>query len=152
MFHTQLLSTKILPLTCTALLTKALPTLTGGHRTIIIRNLPVGTIVNGTVIGASGTITIPLTGGNTIPPISLTPIANFSGDMTGITVTLQAQDTDSDSSHTPAVVTDTVTLDLHVDPIAGDVTMSVAAVTTAEDTAVKFLNSFSITDTDGSEK
>jgi hypothetical protein len=69
--------------------------------------------------------------------------------MTGITVTLRAQDTDSDSSHTPAVATDTVTLDLHVNPVAGDV--SVSGVTTAEDTGVKFLANLAVTDTDGSE-
>ncbi len=119
------------------------------QRSIILGNLPQGTLVNGVAVGVSGTVTLSLAGGITLPAITITPPPNFSGDMTGITVTLRAQDTDSDSSHTPAVATDTVTLDLHVNPVAGDV--SVSGVTTAEDTGVKFLANLAVTDTDGSE-
>lgn len=67
-----------------------------------------------------------------MPSITITPPRDSSGDINGITVTLRAQDIDGDSTHTPAVVTDTVTLDLHVNPVAGDV--GVSGVATAEDT------------------
>ena len=42
-----------------------------------------------------------------------------------------------------------MTLNLHVTPVAGDVTVS--NVSTPEDTAVKFLQGVALTDTDGSE-
>ncbi|QKV57519.1 MAG: hypothetical protein HT580_09970 [Dechloromonas sp.] len=72
-----------------------------------------------------------------MPAISLIPPANFSGDINGITVTLRAKDTDADSTVTTLTQTDSVTLNLHVNPVAGDVT--VLNVSTSEDTAVKFL-------------
>ncbi len=134
----------------TALLTKSFADTDGSeHRSIILGNLPQGTLVNGVTVGVSGTVTLTLAGGNTLPAISITPPANYSGDMNGITVTLSAQDTDSDSTTTPAILTDTVTLDLHVNPVAGDVTAS--GVSTTEDTGVKFLGNLAVTDTDGSE-
>lgn len=40
-------------------------------------------------------------------------------------------------------------LNLHVNPVAGDVT--IAPVSTPEDTGVRFLNALALTDTDGSE-
>ncbi|MEA4872796.1 MAG: VCBS domain-containing protein, partial [Synergistaceae bacterium] len=134
----------------TALLTKSFADTDGSEqRAIILGNLPVGTIVNGSTVGISGSVTLALSDGNTLPAISITPPVNFSGDITGITVTLRAQDTDIDSSHTTAVVTDMVTLDLHVNPVAGDV--SVTGVSTVEDTGVKFLANLAVTDTDGGE-
>ena len=78
------------------------------------------------------------------------PPKDFSGDINNITITLRAQDTDSDSSHTPNVENDSVTLNIYVNPIAGDV--KVSGVTTDEDTAVKFLQHLEVTDTDGSEE
>jgi VCBS repeat-containing protein len=120
------------------------------QRYIDLSGLPAGSVVNGVVVGASGSISIQLTGNNTLPAISLTPPANFSGDLTGITVTLRAKDTDADSSVSTQTESDSVTLNLHVTPVAGDVTLSSAAAT-AEDTAFTFLQSLAVTDTDGSE-
>ena len=78
------------------------------------------------------------------------PANNFSGDLNGITVTLRATDTDSRFDRaTASPQTDSVTLNLHVNPVAGDVT--VANVSTPEDTAVKFLQGVALTDTDTSE-
>ena len=116
----------------------------------MITGLPEGAVVNGTTIGSSGSISIPLTGGNDIPTIKVTPPKNFSGDITGIQVTLEARDTDVDSpSNHPDLKDDSVTLDLYVNPVAGDVTAP--PVSTEEDTAVKFMEDLALTDTDGSE-
>lgn len=138
-------------LNLSTLLTKQFNDTDGSEqRSIVITGLPAGTVVNGTTIDGSGTITIPLTGGNTIPSITVKPPKDFSGDINNITITLRAQDTDSDSSHTPNVENDSVTLNIYVNPIAGDV--KVSGVTTDEDTAVKFLQHLEVTDTDGSEE
>ena len=118
-------------------------------RFIDLAGLPVGSVVNGVVVGAAGTASIQLVGNNTLPAISLIPPANFSGDINGITVTLRANDADADSTVTTLTQTDSVTLNLHVNPVAGDVTVS--NVSTPEDTAVKFLQGVALTDTDGSE-
>ena len=84
------------------------------------------------------------------PAISIKAANNFSGDLNGITVTLSAKDSDSDSpTAATATLADSVTLNLHVTPVAGDVTTSL--VSTTEDTRVEFLNSLELTDTDGSE-
>ena len=148
-------------LNLTPLLTAAFQDLDGSeHRDIVIGNPPGnGTIyVNGTAVTAGTSFTILWNATNNnletsqsgFPPISIQGAANFSGDLNGITVTLRAQDTDADSpTATPAVVTDIVRLNLHVDPVAGDVT--IAPVSTPEDTGVRFLNALALTDTDGSE-
>ncbi|HPC75712.1 MAG TPA: Ig-like domain-containing protein [Synergistales bacterium] len=125
-------------------------------RSIVIYN-PEGNdpiAVNGTTVNSGSSITIDAPGLSTsttgFPAISIGGAANISGDLKGITVTLRAQDTDSDSpGHTPAVKTDSVTLDLYVNPVAGDVTAP--PVSTEEDTAVKFMEDLALTDTDGSE-
>ncbi|MBP8996187.1 MAG: VCBS domain-containing protein, partial [Synergistales bacterium] len=125
-------------------------------RSIVIYN-PEGNdpiAVNGTTVNGGSSITIDAPGLSTsttgFPAISIGGAANISGDLKGITVTLRAQDTDSDSpGHTPAVKTDSVTLDLYVNPVAGDVTAP--PVSTEEDTAVKFMEDLALTDTDGSE-
>ena len=132
------------------LLSAAFQDLDGSEvRFIDLAGLPVGSVVNGVVIGAAGTASIQLVGNNTLPAISLIPPANFSGDINNITVTLRAKDTDADSTVTTLTQTDSVTLNLHVNPVAGDVT--VGNVATPEDTAVKFLQGVALTDTDGSE-
>ena len=127
-------------------------------RSIILSNLPEGTIVNGAeIVGTSATIV--WVNGEPLPAISITPPHNFSGDMTNITVTLVAHDTDSDSTHSDSGTVgtttlgnttiynteDSVTLNLTVTPIADDVTLNNSS--TSEDTAVKFLESLAVTDT-----
>ncbi len=115
------------------------------RRYIDLAGLPEGSVVNGVTVGASGTASVQLTGNNTLPNILLTPPHDFSGDINGITVTLRAQDTDSDSpTATPAVLTDTVNLNLHVNPVGGDFTAP--GVATPEDTPVRFLQNLAITD------
>ncbi len=105
-------------------------------------------------------------GNDTIPTLSLTPPENFSGDITGITISLVAHDTDTDSTHTDSSTVgttttvnniiydtiDSVTLNLYVDPIADDIAV-MAGKTINEDTAAVFLNDLALTDTDtdGSE-
>jgi T1SS-143 domain-containing protein len=82
----------------------------------------------------------------TLPTITVTPPQDFSGDMTGITITLHGQDSDADSSVTPDVETDSVTLDLYVYPQGGDVEVENASGT--EDAgAIAFLAGVSVTDT-----
>lgn len=77
-------------------------------------------------------------------------IKDFSGDLKGVKVTLHAQDTDKDSpDHTPDIKTSEVTLDLHVNPVAGDVT--IPDVVGKEDSPIKFLEKAGLTDIDGSE-
>ncbi|MFA5622011.1 MAG: VCBS domain-containing protein [Thermovirgaceae bacterium] len=125
-------------------------------RSIVISN-PEGNdpiAVNGTTVNGGSSITINAPGLSTstsgFPAISIGGAANISGDLKGITVTLHAQDTDSDSpGHTPGVKTDSVTLNLYVNPVAGDV--DAPPVSTEEDTAVKFMEGLALTDTDGSE-
>ncbi|MCK6404731.1 MAG: retention module-containing protein [Rhodocyclaceae bacterium] len=147
-------------LNLTSLLSASFQDLDGSERRDIIISNPLGNgtiFVNGNAVAAGGSYTIAwnATGNNLetsqtgFPPISITTAANFSGDLNGITVTLRAQDTDTNAGHTPAILTDSVTLNLYVRPVAGDV--SIAAVSTPEDTGVRFLNALTLTDTDGSE-
>ncbi len=133
-----------------ALLSATFADLDGSEvRYIDLAGLPPGSVVNGVTVGAAGTASIQLVGNNTLPAISLIPPHDFSGDINGITVTLRAKDTDADSTVTTLTQTDSVLLNLHVTPVAGDVTTS--NVGTSEDTAVKFLQGVALTDTDGSE-
>ena len=122
-----------------------------GRAYIDLAGLPDGSVVNGVAVGAAGTASIQLVGNNTFAGgSSLIPSsANFSGDINGITVTLRAKDTDAIRPRSTLPQTDSVTLNLHVNPVAGDVT--VANVSTPEDTAVKFLQGVALTDTDSSE-
>ena len=115
-----------------------------------VSGLVTGTLVNinGTnyTANASGTVTSAETASFAgTPSIIITPPTNFSGDMNAITITLNTRDTDGDSAGTPATLTSSVTLDLHVTPVAGDV--SAANVTTLEDTAAAFLAGVAVTDT-----
>ncbi|MDD4854681.1 MAG: VCBS domain-containing protein, partial [Sulfuricurvum sp.] len=132
-------------------------------RSIIISGFPSGTFINGTVIVGT-TITIALTGGTVIPAITIKPPLNFSGDMPGISVTLKAHDSDTDSTKTDSSTigtttlinttiydtADTVTLNLYVNPVADSIA-TMAGKSTAEDTAKIFLSDLSLTDIDGSE-
>ncbi|MDH1365191.1 DUF5801 domain-containing protein [Acinetobacter johnsonii] len=84
-----------------------------------------------------------------LPSITVTPPKDFSGDINTIQITLHAQDRDSDGvgngSTTGTEITDSVYLNLHVTPVAGDV--AAGDVTTNEDTAVAFLQNVRVTDT-----
>ncbi|MFN3907075.1 MAG: Ig-like domain-containing protein [Acinetobacter junii] len=85
------------------------------------------------------------------PDIRIATPSNFSGDITNVTITINALDTDSDGSNcggpiAEADLTDnSVILNLHIPPRAGDVVAG--DVSTAEDTAVAFLQHVSVTDT-----
>ena len=84
-----------------------------------------------------------------LPSITVTPPKDFSGDINNIQITLHAQDQDSDGvgngPTTGTEITDSVYLNLHVTPVAGDV--AAGDVTTNEDTAVAFLQNVRVTDT-----
>ncbi|HET6537282.1 MAG TPA: Ig-like domain-containing protein [Sphingopyxis sp.] len=119
-----------------------------------VSGLPVGSVV--TIGDVETTITTddqivssPFTNSVTPPEISIKPPLNFSGDIEGVTITLNTKDTDSDSTGTIETVSDSVTINLYVSPVAGDV--AVAGVETLEDTAVAFLAGVTVTDADGSE-
>src|SRR6056297_1337419 len=120
-------------------------------RVLVFENLPEGATVNGQEIGADGSITISLPGNDgTLPTINFTPPSDFSGDLEGITVTLKSTDSDGDSSGAIDTLSDSVTLNLFVNPLAGDV--EVQDVSTPEDTGVNFLADLDLTDNDGSEE
>ena len=84
-----------------------------------------------------------------LPSITVTPPKDFSGDINNIQITLHAQDQDSDGvgngPTTGTKITDSVYLNLHVTPVAGDV--AAGDVSTNEDTAVAFLQNVRVTDT-----
>lgn len=117
-----------------------------------ISGLPIGTTVNGvTVTAANPVVTVAAPGLSTsatgLPEMEITPPADFSGDAR-ITVTLNAQDGDADGvgagATTGVEVQDSVTLDLHITPVGGDV--EAADVSTPEDTAAAFLSGIAVTD------
>ena len=125
------------------------------YREIVLENLPEGSVVtvDGTdyTIGSSGTISIPFDNegyGSELPTIELAPPADFSGDIDGITVTLQSTDHEpsGETDSAPYIITekDSITLNLHVYPVAGDVTAP--DVETTEDTPVRFLENLEVTD------
>ena len=127
-------------------------------RSIDVTGLPVGTVINGTTITALAqvvTINAPnlSTSVTGFPNINITPPPNFSGDINNISITLNAQDQDSDGigagATTGAIEVSSVTLNLHVTPVADAVTKT--DVATLEDTPVEFLDSITLTDIDGSE-
>lgn len=127
------------------------------ERDIVISGLPAGSKViadnHSIKIDAEGNFTIHAigqTGGiDSFPKIEILPPSNFSGDIKDIKVTLNAKDTDKDSTHDIASKSAEVTLDLHVNPVAGDIT--VGGVSGNEDTAINFLKNVKLTDKDGSE-
>ncbi|MDO6440732.1 immunoglobulin-like domain-containing protein [Marinobacter sp. 2_MG-2023] len=129
-----------------------------------------GTItVDGKSVAADESITIDAggqTGGiDSFPEIQIGGAGDFSGDLNGITVSINAQDKDADGwgdgasaehegeNGVAEAVTDnnSVTLNLHVTPVAGDVNTS-STQETDEDTAVNFLSGIRVTDdNDGTE-
>nr|WP_207388749.1 immunoglobulin-like domain-containing protein [Stutzerimonas kirkiae] len=113
-----------------------------------ITGLPVGSKVNGTEItSADQVVKVDITSNDasTLPDLNITPPKDFSGDINSITVTLKAQDLDSDGPAHGVVLSDPVTLNLHVTPVAGDVLASNPAAV-PEDTAVAFLAGVRVTD------
>ncbi|SMF49794.1 Hemolysin-type calcium-binding repeat-containing protein [Azospirillum oryzae] len=92
------------------------------------------TVVNGSIVLTS----------SQLPGLTLTPPPD-SGDSFSLTVTA----TSTDGSATPNSVT--ATLPVTVNPVSDTPTLSVAAVTGAEDTAIPLSISPALTDTDGSE-
>ena len=111
--------------------------------------------VNGNTISMEdGVYKIPCPGLSTpaknFPDITIGSIKDFSGIIEGLTITLKAQDTDSDSTHTTEVLEKSVTLSMDIRPVADDIVFNDA--TTNEDTAVKFLGGLALTDIDGSEE
>lgn len=80
-----------------------------------------------------------------LPVITITPPKDFSGDLNGIKVVLAAKDSDSDSTNAaPVQLTDTVMINLHIKPVAGDI--KIDGVTGVEDTAIHFLSKVNVTD------
>ena len=92
------------------------------------------TVVNGTILLTS----------SQVPGLTLTPPPN-SGDSFTLTVTA----TSTDGTAAPTSVT--ATLPVTVNPVSDTPTLSVAATTGAEDTAIPLTISPALTDTDGSE-
>ncbi|MEN9063227.1 hypothetical protein [Ponticoccus litoralis] len=115
-------------------------------------------VVNGTTVAAGGSIDIPAPGLSTdptaLPTIEIGGGPDFSGEINGITVTLNGQDTDADGhwngsapedGTTSGPVSDSVTLDLNVTPVAGDVEIPDAEGD--EDSPIAFLAGLTLTDT-----
>ncbi|MGQ7289720.1 DUF5801 repeats-in-toxin domain-containing protein [Vreelandella venusta] len=133
------------------------------ERWLEVSGVPEGTsiTVNGNTItaGADETIVIPASdlgdfgaGTSTQIPSSLklTPPADVSGDLDGITVTLKAQDHDSDAGdNNGEVKEDSVTLNIDTLPVA-DKPADISAEG-PEDSEITFLANLAVSDTDGSE-
>ncbi|RDD30658.1 hypothetical protein CR161_08035 [Prosthecochloris sp. ZM] len=125
-------------------------------RSIVLNNLPDGTVVNGTAIGSDGTITVQLVDNKTLPDINIRPPADFSGTIEGIQISLRTEDTDSSDTDVQTVDDtdlieqehDYVLLNLMVRPQAGDV--AVDDVTGAQEDVklIRFLENLRVTDTD----
>ena len=119
------------------------------HRWLEVTGLPVGSTVNGTLItSTTQVVTLEITSkdASSLPDIIVTPPKDFSGDITGITVTLKAQDIDPNGAQENGVVlSDSVTVNLHVEPVAGDVVVEHPKAI-AEDTEVAFLAGVRVTD------
>ena len=124
-------------------------------------------LVNGTEVAAGADITVQDKNGingqtgaiGSFPNITIGATADFSGDLENIGITINAQDKDSDGFNAgnsgstvngvaeADTTNNTVTLNLHVTPVAGDVGLVAGSnVTTPEDTAVAFMDDIEITD------
>ena len=107
---------------------------------------------SGNIDSSANKITINATDEN--PSFSIKPPANYSGEMTSITVTLKTQDSDGDSTTTPDIKSQLVTFDLTVNPIAGDVTIATPQAGVEDSPVYLFKQAngnsiFSVTDTNG---
>ncbi|WP_103334315.1 VCBS domain-containing protein [Pseudotabrizicola formosa] len=133
-------------------------------RSLLITNSgPQSIVVGNTEVGPGTSLLIPAPGLSTsvsgFPEILIGGTAHFSGDLTGISVTMIAQDWDADGYLNSGLLVpgnalgvseadttnNSVYLDLYVLPVANDV--AVANVTTAEDTSVNFLAGVTLVDT-----
>ncbi|MCP4127163.1 MAG: hypothetical protein GY753_08890, partial [Gammaproteobacteria bacterium] len=125
-----------------------------------ITGLPAGFQISiaGTDYTSTGAvITATLSGGQYLDPdFTITPPADFSGDAASITLKLIAHDSEpgGETDNVPTIIdqTDSVTLNLYVNPVADNITLSDSSTT--EDTPVTFLTSLALTDTgstDGTE-
>lgn len=111
------------------------------HYMLQISGLEKGTVVNGVTAGADGSVTLDMGGitnadiSSLLQDLKITTPTNFNGDM-NIKVTAQTQDRDADSPNAaPAVNSDSLTLTLHVDPVAdGLQTIGVSQAKIYEDT------------------
>ncbi|MBK1872024.1 VCBS domain-containing protein [Marinobacter sp. 1-3A] len=136
-------------------------------RSITIENTTGQTImVDGTALAAGATRDIAAkagsagqTGGvDSFPDITLGGNRDFSGDLTGIKVTINAQDRDDDGFNTSNdgttvdgageanTANNSIELDLYVNPVAGDVSADGPAISTEEDTAVAFMKNIAVSD------
>ncbi len=95
-----------------------------------------GTVLIGANTATPTTVSL-LTSGTFQPKIRIEPTDFNSQDMSTIAVSLYTQDKDSDSTHTitPALIK-TVTVDLTVDAVAGQVELDNTGISTPEDTAI----------------
>ncbi|VCU69261.1 Putative mono-oxygenase ydhR [Pigmentiphaga humi] len=117
-------------------------------------------VLNGTTIGAGGSMTVAAPGMATsasgLPDLNIGGVRDFSGQLHGITITLNAKDTDGDSPsaspgqpNAPLEQTASVTLDLDVQAVVDNATSP--AINGTEDTPILFLADFALGDSDGSE-
>src|SRR5690606_5502085 len=83
-----------------------------------------------------------------LPAINMVLPPHFSGDIDGIQITLHVQDMDSDGPADGAALSDTVTLNLRVDPVANDVQVQDPPAA-PEDTAIAFLSGIGLADASG---
>ncbi|WP_144822183.1 immunoglobulin-like domain-containing protein [Marinobacter piscensis] len=114
-----------------------------------ITGLPEGTKVNGVEVtpGEAFRIEAPnlSTSADGLPDINIAPPKDFSGDLKDIIVTLKAQDKDSDDGNADGLIEeDSITLDLQVNPVAGDV--AIEGTEGLEDEPIAFLEKIKVTD------
>ena len=121
-------------------------------------------VVNGQQVAAGSSIEIDAKAGadgqtgsiTSFPDISIGAAGDFSGELNGIKITINAQDKDADGFGAPVSsvggdgteesdkTNNSVNLNLSVTPVAGDVVAG--DVATPEDTAVSFLKNVEVTD------
>ena len=107
------------------------------QRSYIVSDIPEGTILNlggnKVAAGSDGVATINFPdNSDESPTFTMTIAPNYSGTING-TITLQALDTDNDSTGTITAQTDAVTFTMTVDPVADDVTLQVKQAVGDED-------------------
>ncbi|MEL7803410.1 DUF5801 repeats-in-toxin domain-containing protein [Sulfitobacter pontiacus] len=147
------------------LLTASFADLDGSEsRSITVTNNSTDAIlVRGTTVGAGDDFTIYDNSGpsgqtgaiDSFRPIWISGTQDFAGSLQDITVTINAQDVDADGFIGGAngadgiaeanLANNTVTLNLEITPVAGEV--EVEDVTGEEDTAIAFLENVAVTDT-----
>lgn len=125
---------------------KGLPngtTVTVGGVDYVIGQESTPTVDFGGAIGVVPALTLAGTE-TSLPNIVIMPPKDLSGDLDDVEVILAAQDSDSDSAVTSEVLTDSVIIKLHINPVAGDV--AIEDTEGLEDTAIQFLGNIKVTD------